>query len=108
LEIRQIKYFLAVVDSGSVSRAAGRLFVAQSALSKQISDLETDLDVQLLHRSRSGVFPTESGKVFYEYGKAILKQMSDAREAVHFPPMPSSAMSSSACRKVPRARWRCR
>ncbi|WP_050465365.1 LysR substrate-binding domain-containing protein [Herbaspirillum autotrophicum] len=85
MEIRQIKYFLAVVDSGSVSRAAGRLFVAQSALSKQISDLETDLDVQLLHRSRSGVFPTESGKVFYEYGKAILKQMSDAREAVHFP-----------------------
>ncbi|PUA18327.1 LysR substrate-binding domain-containing protein [Glaciimonas sp. PCH181] len=84
MEIRQIKYFLAVVDSGSVSRAAGRLFVAQSALSKQISDLETDLDVQLLHRTRSGVFPTESGKVFYEYGKAILKQIGDAREAVHF------------------------
>ncbi|SMP60940.1 LysR substrate-binding domain-containing protein [Noviherbaspirillum suwonense] len=84
MEIRQIRYFLAVVDSGSVSRAAGRLFVAQSALSKQISDLEADLDVQLLHRSRSGVFPTESGKVFYEYGKAILKQMGDAREAVHF------------------------
>lgn len=84
MEIRQIKYFLAVVDSGSVSRAAGRLFVAQSALSKQISDLEVDLDVQLLHRTRSGVFPTESGKVFYEYGKAILKQIGDAREAVHF------------------------
>jgi LysR family nitrogen assimilation transcriptional regulator len=78
-----MKYFVAVVDSGSVSRAAGRLFVAQSALSKQISDLETDLDVTLLHRSRSGVFPTESGKVFYEYCKAILKQMGDAREAVH-------------------------
>jgi LysR family nitrogen assimilation transcriptional regulator len=85
LEMRQIKYFLAVVDSGSVSRAAGRLFVAQSALSKQISDLEADLDVRLLHRTRSGVFPTESGKVFYEYGKAILKQIGDAREAVHFP-----------------------
>jgi len=80
-----MKYFVAVVDSGSVSRAAGRLFVAQSALSKQISDLETDLDVILLHRSHSGVFPTESGKVFYEYCKAILKQMGDAREAVHFP-----------------------
>jgi LysR family nitrogen assimilation transcriptional regulator len=79
-----MKYFVAVVDSGSVSRAAGRLFVAQSALSKQISDLETDLDVTLLHRSHSGVFPTESGKVFYEYCKAILKQMGDAREAVHF------------------------
>jgi LysR family nitrogen assimilation transcriptional regulator len=84
VEIRQMKYFVAVVDSGSVSRAAGRLFVAQSALSKQISDLETDLDVTLLHRSHSGVFPTESGKVFYEYCKAILKQMGDAREAVHF------------------------
>jgi LysR family nitrogen assimilation transcriptional regulator len=79
-----MKYFVAVVDSGSVSRAAGRLFIAQSALSKQISDLETDLDVTLLHRSRSGVFPTESGKVFHEYCKAILKQMGDAREAVHF------------------------
>jgi len=83
VEIRQMKYFVAVVDSGSVSRAAGRLFVAQSALSKQISDLETDLDVILLHRSRSGVFPTEGGKVFYDYCKAILKQMGDAREAVH-------------------------
>jgi LysR family nitrogen assimilation transcriptional regulator len=79
-----MKYFVAVVDSGSVSRAAGRLFVAQSALSKQISDLETDLDVTLLHRSRSGMFPTDSGKVFYEYCKAILKQMGDAREAVRF------------------------
>jgi LysR family nitrogen assimilation transcriptional regulator len=82
VELRQIKYFLAIVDNGSVSRAAQRLYIAQSALSKQVSDLEAELDVQLLNRCRSGVFLTESGKIFYEYGQAILKQINDAKEAV--------------------------
>lgn len=82
LEIRQIKYFIAIVDSGSVSRAAQRVHIAQSALSRQVSDLEAELKVQLLIRSRSGVVLTESGKVFYEYGQGILKQINDSKEAV--------------------------
>ena len=86
MEIRQLKYYVGVVDHGSVSRAAQRLFIAQSALSKQIGDLEQELDVQLLVRARSGVHVTESGKIFYEYAQAILKQIDDARTAVHCAP----------------------
>lgn len=82
MELRQFKYFVAVVDSGSVSRAAQTLFIAQSALSKQISDLEHELDAQLLDRTRSGVRVTETGKIFYDYSLAIIKQIDDLRTAV--------------------------
>lgn len=82
MEIRQFKYFLAIVENRSVSRAAEHLHVAQSALSKQLSELEAELGVQLLSRSRNGVATTEAGKVFYEYAQGITKQISDARAAV--------------------------
>lgn len=82
MELRQFKYFVAIVDSGSVSQAARTLFIAQSALSKQISDLENELDAQLLDRTSSGVRVTETGKIFYEYSLAIIKQIDDVRAAV--------------------------
>lgn len=85
MEFRQLKYFVGIVEAGSVSHAAQCLFVAQSALSKQISDLEQELGVQLLLRGRGGVQMTESGKVFHEYAQGILKQIEDARTAVRAP-----------------------
>lgn len=83
MELRQFKYFLVIVDCGSLSRAAQQLFVAQSALSKQVADLEAELCAQLLIRSRNGVVVTDAGKVFYEYAQGITKQINDARSAVH-------------------------
>ena len=82
MEIRQIRYFVAVIDSGSLSRAARQVHVAQSALSKQMSALEDDLGVQLFHRSHNGVVASEAGKVFYEYAQGMLKHLNDARAAV--------------------------
>lgn len=82
MEFRQLKYFLDIVDSKGLSRAAEHLHVAQSALSRQLAELETELGVKLLLRSRNGVTTTEAGKVFYEYARGILKQIADAREAV--------------------------
>ena len=83
MELRQFRYFVAIVDCGSLSRAAQQLFIAQSALSKQMSELESELGTQLLLRSRNGVAMTEAGKVFYEYAQGITKQVSDAKAAVH-------------------------
>ncbi len=83
MELRQFKYYLAIVDAGSLSRAAQHLYVAQSALSKQIAELEAELGVKLLVRSRTGVVMTEPGKVFYEYAQGITKQIVDAQAAVH-------------------------
>jgi LysR family nitrogen assimilation transcriptional regulator len=81
VEFRQLKYFLAVVDSGSISKAAARLFIAQSALSQQIVQLEQYLDTTLLHRSSRGVSLTESGLAFHEHAQAIMRQIGYARAA---------------------------
>jgi len=82
MELRQLRYFVAIVDQGSLSRAALVLHVAQPALTQQLRQLEDELGVQLLHRSAQGVLSTDAGKVFYEHALAILKQVADAQAAV--------------------------
>ena len=82
MELRQLRYFVAIVDHGSLSRAALVLHVAQPALTQQLRQLEEELGVQLLHRSAQGVLSTDAGKVFYEHAQAILKQVADAQAAV--------------------------
>lgn len=82
MELRQLRYFVAIVDHGSLSRAARVLHVAQPALTQQIQQLEEELGAQLLHRSAQGALATDAGKIFYEHAQAILKQMGDARSAV--------------------------
>jgi LysR family transcriptional regulator, nitrogen assimilation regulatory protein len=82
MELRQLRYFVAIVDHGSLSRAARVLHIAQPALTQQIQQLEEDLGAQLLHRSAQGVLATDAGKTFYEHAQAILKQVGDARSAV--------------------------
>lgn len=58
MELRQLRYFFAIVDAQGLSRAAKQLHVAQSALSRQVADLEAELGVPLLVRSRTGVAVT--------------------------------------------------
>jgi LysR family nitrogen assimilation transcriptional regulator len=82
MELRQLRYFVAIVDHGSLSRAALVLHVAQPALTQQLRQLEEELGAQLLHRSAQGVLSTDAGKVFYEHAQAILKQIGDAKSAV--------------------------
>lgn len=82
MELRQLRYFVAIVDHGSLSRAALVLHVAQPALTQQLRRLEDELGARLLHRSAQGVLSTDAGKVFYEHAQAILKQVADARAAV--------------------------
>ncbi len=82
MELRQLRYFVAIVDHGSLSRAALVLHVAQPALTQQLRQLEDELGAQLLHRSARGVLSTDAGKIFYEHAQAILKQVGDARSAV--------------------------
>jgi len=82
MELRQLRYFVAIVDHGSLSRAALVLHIAQPALTQQIRQLEEELTVQLLHRSAQGVIATDAGNTFYEHAQAILKQVADAKSAV--------------------------
>jgi LysR family nitrogen assimilation transcriptional regulator len=82
LEIRQIRYFIAIYETRSVTKASARLFVAQSALSQQLSQLEDELGVQLFTRSPQGVSPTAFGQMFYEHSLEILHRVSDAVESI--------------------------
>jgi LysR family nitrogen assimilation transcriptional regulator len=71
-----------IVDLGSMSRAAGALHVAQSALSQHVSALEDEFQTPLLHRTPRGVSPTEAGMQLYRHAHAILQQADDAKAAV--------------------------
>jgi LysR family nitrogen assimilation transcriptional regulator len=75
MEIRQLKYFVRIVELSSFSKAAKDLFIAQPALSNQISNLEKELKTQLLSRSVRGVLPTEAGKTLYAHAQAIIRQI---------------------------------
>lgn len=82
MELRQLKYFIAIVESASISKAATKVFVAQSALSLQIAHLEEELGTRLLHRSANGVTTTERGEIFLRHARAVLQQVRDAKLAV--------------------------
>lgn len=80
MDLRQIRYFVGIVDSGSLTRAARDLHVAQPALSQHLKRLEEDLGQPLLLRTRRGIVPTETGRLLYERGKAVLDQVETLRE----------------------------
>jgi LysR family nitrogen assimilation transcriptional regulator len=63
MDVRQLKYFVGIVDAGSFSKASQRLFVAQPSLSQQIANLEFDLETKFLLRSAQGILPTAAGAV---------------------------------------------
>lgn len=79
MELRQLRYFLAIAQEGSFSRAAQRLHVSQPPLSTQIKALEQDIGAQLLVRTNRGVSLTASGQVFYEEVRGILARLEAAR-----------------------------
>jgi len=82
MELRQLRYFSAIAEYGTFSKAAEKLFVAQSALSHQLAQLEDELGARLFHRSRRGAELTDAGTVFLAHATAILRQVDDARVSV--------------------------
>ena len=75
LAIRHLRYFLAVAEGGSFSRAADRLGISQPSVSQQMRDLEATLRVSLFQRRGKRILLTSSGLVFQEHARAILCQM---------------------------------
>jgi LysR family nitrogen assimilation transcriptional regulator len=82
LHLRPLRYFIAIVDLGSLSRAAEQVGIAQPALSQAIAALETDFRVKLLHRTPQGTTPTEAGRVLYRHARTMLKMLDLTRQAV--------------------------
>lgn len=75
IENYQLRYFIAVVETGSFTKAAKRVFVTQPTLSAGIKKLETDLGSKLFDRTSKRVFLTESGTRFVPHVKSILYQL---------------------------------
>jgi LysR family transcriptional regulator, hydrogen peroxide-inducible genes activator len=82
MEIHQLRYFVAVADEGSFSRAAIREHVAQPSLSQQIQKLEAEMDQRLFDRLPRSVVVTEAGKCLLDYARKILVGISDAHRCV--------------------------
>jgi DNA-binding transcriptional LysR family regulator len=80
LDLRHLRYFIAVVEQRTFRAAAVRLHVSQPPLTRQIRQLEEVLKVQLLNRSAHGAQPTPAGLVFYEEARNLLTQVEQAAE----------------------------
>src|SRR5205085_4474847 len=78
MELRHLRYFIAVAQEENVSRAALKLHVSQPALSRQIRDLEEELGFALLERSAKSVKLTEAGRVFLTEARAVLERVGTA------------------------------
>jgi len=78
MDLRQLRYFTHIVESGSLSKASRQLFIAQPALSQQLSKLENEVGRPLLKRSSRGVAPTENGLALYHHARFMLRQLEQA------------------------------
>lgn len=77
IKIRHLTYYVAVVEAGSLSRAAQLIHLAQPSLSQQISELEREVGAVLLQRSSRGVRPTPAGEVMYREALAIVRRVQE-------------------------------
>lgn len=81
MELRHLRYFIAVAEAENVSRAALKLHVSQPALSRQIRDLEDELGFLLLKRSAKSVRLTDAGRVFLTESRAVVERADEAVKA---------------------------
>ena len=80
MELRHLRYFVAVAEALNFTKAAARLRVAQPALSRQVQDLEDEIGVDLLTLSPRGVALTAEGKLFFDEVRELLKRTDEAVE----------------------------
>ncbi|MBR5508663.1 MAG: LysR family transcriptional regulator [Lachnospiraceae bacterium] len=83
MNINQLKYFIAVAEYKSFTKAANQYYISQTAITQQIHTLEENMGVQLIDRTRRPIALTPAGNVFFHEAKAILDRMNTAIGKVH-------------------------
>ena len=78
--LKQMKYFITIVDCHSFTEAAEQCFISQSAISQQIKSLEKELGIRLFERNKRHFSLTPAGEYFYRHGKVILDEIEDFKE----------------------------
>jgi LysR family transcriptional regulator, hca operon transcriptional activator len=81
MELRHLRYFVAVVEAGSLTVAARKLHTSQPSLSRQIRDLEEEIGARLLTRRARGIELTPAGRAFLEHARSVLSQVEAAADA---------------------------
>lgn len=80
MDLRQLRYFVKVVECANITRASEALHIAQPAISQQMRNLEQDMGMQLLERSAQGVVPTAAGQTLYRHAVDLLRQADATHE----------------------------
>ena len=78
MDLRQLRYFIAILEQGSFSKASQYLHVAQPALSHHVRQMEDDLGVELMVRGPRGVTPTQAGERLLHHARLIMRQVDAA------------------------------
>jgi LysR family transcriptional regulator, nitrogen assimilation regulatory protein len=103
MDIRQLRYFVGVLEAKSLSKASGLLHIAQPALGVQVRNLERELGVKLLHRHPRGVAPTEAGERLAEHAGDLLRQFDRVRQdLIGYASRPSGPVLLCVSRNLPR------
>ena len=83
MDLKDFEYLIALAEEGSVSKAADRLFMAQSTLSQFLQQYESELGVKLFLRTSRGISPTRNGEVFIEHLRRIRGEYKQARSELY-------------------------
>ncbi len=78
MDLRQLEYIIKIADESSITKAAERLYITQSGLNQQLLKLESELGIQLFHRSKNDFRLTEAGHVYVSYARKILRLKQEA------------------------------
>ncbi len=74
MTLQQLKYIITIAETGSITTAAQRLFIAQPSLSKSVAELEKEMGITIFNRSNRGVYLSEDGTKFLSYARQIVEQ----------------------------------
>lgn len=99
IEFRHLKYIVAIAETGNITRAAEKLFIAQPALSRQIKELEDDIGFPIFIRNREGVHVTAAGQMVVSYARDALRAQAEtiqAARAIHRGEVPALRLGFSS------------
>ena len=96
MTLQQLRYVIQIATSNSMTAAAARLYMAQSSLSKAVSDLEQEMGITIFRRTATGVVPTDDGERFIAYAREVVRDadLLEARYKGTYGPRPVFAVSS--------------
>ena len=96
MTLQQLRYIIMIAETGSITMAAERLFIAQPSLSKSVSELEKEMGLTIFNRSNRGVYLSEEGTKFLSYARQIVEQAELLESEYKSAPPPNRAFAVSS------------